>query len=67
MNHPEEARLAAARDLLMVENIIDFAGYIENFTDRQRIAATRLILDSIAEEGTIQKIRDLCSKDRYDD
>jgi hypothetical protein len=67
MDHPEENILAASRDLLMIENTTDFAGYIENFSDRQRIAAVRLILHSIEEEGTIAKIRSLAGKERYDD
>ena len=66
-NTNEDRKDAAARDLLMIENTLDVAGMIENFTDRQRIAAVRLILGSISDEGTIQQIRSLTSQDRYDD
>jgi Mg/Co/Ni transporter MgtE len=66
-NTNEDRKDAAARDLLMIENTLDVAGMIENFTDRQRIAAVRLILNSIGDEGTIQQIRSLAAKERYDD
>jgi Mg/Co/Ni transporter MgtE len=66
-NTNEDRKDAAARDLLMIENTLDVAGMIENFTDRQRIAAVRLILNSIGDEGPIQQIRNLVSKERYDD
>ena len=54
-------------DTLMLESQTDLGAMLAGLTDKQRIAAVRIILGTLEEEGTIAEIRSIAGQETYDD